>query len=33
MPRFPVPADRKQTLPYGVAITLGSLISLFIFRA
>lgn len=32
-PRFPVPADRKQTLPYGVAITLGSLISLFIFRA
>jgi len=32
MPRFPVPADRKQTLPYGVAITLGSLISLFIFR-
>ena len=33
IPRFPVPADRKQTIPYGVAITLGSLISLFMFRA
>ncbi len=32
IPRFPAPADRSQTLPYGVAITLGSLISLFIFR-
>jgi len=33
MPRFDVPADRRHTLPYGVAITLGSLISLFVFRA
>jgi len=33
IPRFPAPADRSQTIPYGVAIALGSLISLFIFRA
>ncbi len=33
MPRFAVPADRKYTIPYGVAITFGSLISLAIFRA
>ena len=33
MPRFSVPADRSHTIPYGVAITLGSLISLFAFRA
>ena len=33
MPRFEVPADRRHTLPYGVAITFGSLISLFVFRA
>jgi prepilin peptidase CpaA len=33
MPRFAVPADRSHTIPYGVAITLGSLISLAIFRA
>lgn len=33
MPRFAVPADRKQTIPYGVAITLGSLITLAIFHA
>ena len=32
MPRFAVPADRKYTIPYGVAITFGSLISLAIFR-
>ena len=32
-PRFPAPADRSKTIPYGVAITFGSLISLFIFRA
>jgi prepilin peptidase CpaA len=32
MPRFSVPADRRHTIPYGVAITLGSLISLAIFR-
>lgn len=33
MPRFAVPADRSHTIPYGVAITLGSLISLAIFSA
>jgi prepilin peptidase CpaA len=33
MPRFNVPADRRHTIPYGVAITLGSLISLVVFRA
>ncbi|HKP71929.1 MAG TPA: A24 family peptidase [Pyrinomonadaceae bacterium] len=33
MPRFSVPAERRYTIPYGVAITLGSLISLAIFRA
>jgi prepilin peptidase CpaA len=33
MPRFAVPADRRHTIPYGVAITFGSLISLAIFRA
>jgi len=33
MPRFSVPAERRHTIPYGVAITLGSLISLAIFRA
>jgi prepilin peptidase CpaA len=33
MPQFSVPADRRHTVPYGVAITLGSLISLFAFRA
>ena len=33
MPRFAVPVDRKHTIPYGVAITFGSLISLAIFRA
>ena len=33
VPRFAVPADRRLTIPYGVAITFGSLISLFIFRA
>jgi prepilin peptidase CpaA len=33
MPRFAVPADRRHTIPYGVAITIGSLISLAIFRA
>lgn len=31
MPRFAVPADRRHTIPYGVAIMLGSLISLTIF--
>ncbi|MDX6693511.1 MAG: prepilin peptidase CpaA [Blastocatellia bacterium] len=33
MPRFAVPADRRLTIPYGVAITVGSLISLAVFRA
>lgn len=33
MPRFAVPADRRHTIPYGVAIMLGSLISLTIFSA
>lgn len=33
IPRFSIPADRRHTIPYGVAITLGSLISLFVFRA
>jgi prepilin peptidase CpaA len=32
MPRFSVPADRRYTVPYGVAITLGGLISVAIFR-
>jgi prepilin peptidase CpaA len=33
MPKFAVPADRRHTIPYGVAITIGSLISTAIFRA
>ncbi|HWS54820.1 MAG TPA: A24 family peptidase [Pyrinomonadaceae bacterium] len=33
MPRFAVPADRRHTIPYGVAITFGALISLVVFRA
>lgn len=33
VPRFSIPDDRRYTIPYGVAITLGSLISLAIFRA
>ncbi len=33
MPRFVMPADRRMTIPYGVAITVGSLISAFAFRA
>lgn len=32
MPRFSVPTDRRHTVPYGVAITLGGLISVAIFR-
>jgi prepilin peptidase CpaA len=32
MPRLAVPADRRKTIPYGVAITFGSLISLLVFR-
>ncbi len=33
IPRFPLPQDRRHTIPYGVAITFGSLISIVIFRA
>lgn len=33
MPRFSVPDERRHTIPYGVAITFGSLISVAIFRA
>ncbi|MGA9995506.1 MAG: prepilin peptidase [Pyrinomonadaceae bacterium] len=33
MPRFAVPTDRKYTIPYGVAITFGSLISVTLFHA
>jgi prepilin peptidase CpaA len=32
MPRFAVPTDRSHTIPYGVAITIGSIISTAIFR-
>ena len=32
MPKFAVPLDRKHTIPYGVAITMGSIISVAIFR-
>ncbi|HEY0761014.1 MAG TPA: A24 family peptidase [Pyrinomonadaceae bacterium] len=31
MPRFAMPSDRKHTIPYGVAIMLGSLISAAVF--
>lgn len=33
MPKFAVPADRRLTIPYGVAITLGSIITLAVVRA
>lgn len=33
MPRFDMPTDRKHTIPYGVAIMLGSLLSAGIFVA
>jgi prepilin peptidase CpaA len=32
MPRFAMPADRSHTIPYGVAIMLGSVISAIVFR-
>ncbi len=32
MPRFAIPADRRYTIPYGVAITIGSIISPAVFR-
>jgi prepilin peptidase CpaA len=31
-PRFSPPVDRRKTIPYGVAITLGSLISLILYN-
>jgi prepilin peptidase CpaA len=31
-PRFPAPTDRQATIPYGVAITFGTLISLTLFH-
>jgi prepilin peptidase CpaA len=33
MPRFAVPADKRLTIPYGVAITFGSIITLAVVRA
>jgi prepilin peptidase CpaA len=33
MPKFTVPADRRHTIPYGVAITIGTIIATAIFRA
>jgi prepilin peptidase CpaA len=32
MPRFSVPADRRLTIPYGVAITVGAIIATAIFH-
>ena len=32
MPRYAIPSDRKHTIPYGVAIMLGSLIAAAVFR-
>ena len=32
MPRFAMPPDRSHTIPYGVAIMLGSVISAIVFR-
>ena len=32
LPRFAVPTDRRKTIPYGVAITIGGLISVAMFR-
>jgi prepilin peptidase CpaA len=32
MPRFAIPPDRKHTIPYGVAIMLGSLLAAALFR-
>lgn len=31
-PRFPTPQDRRATIPYGVAITFGTLISLVLYQ-
>jgi prepilin peptidase CpaA len=32
MPRFSLPTDRRHTIPYGVAIMLGSVIAVAVFR-
>src|SRR4029453_1310898 len=32
MPRFAMPSDRKHTIPYGVAIMLGSLLAVAVFH-
>ena len=32
MPRFSVPADRRLTIPYGAAITIGAIIATAIFH-
>jgi prepilin peptidase CpaA len=32
MPRFAIAPDRRHTIPYGVAIMLGSLVTAFLFR-
>ena len=32
MPRFEMPPDRRHTIPYGVAIMLGSVIAAAVFR-
>ncbi|HEX5886416.1 MAG TPA: prepilin peptidase [Pyrinomonadaceae bacterium] len=32
MPKFSVPADRRLTIPYGAAITIGAIISIAIFH-
>ena len=32
MPKFSVPADRRLTIPYGVAITIGAIIAIAIFH-
>jgi prepilin peptidase CpaA len=32
MPRFALPSDRKHTIPYGVAIMLGSLLTIAVLR-
>jgi prepilin peptidase CpaA len=33
MPKFSVPADRRLTIPYGAAITIGAIIATAIFHA
>jgi hypothetical protein len=32
MPKFSVPADRRLTIPYGAAITIGAIIAIAIFH-